>query len=68
MESLQGSFLISTSKMPDPRFREKLIYMCGHTEEGAIGFVDADRDEYDPSSRRLFFVLAMNIQKIPDKL
>jgi len=36
---LQGSFLISTSKMPDPRFREKLIYMCGHTEEGAIGLV-----------------------------
>jgi putative transcriptional regulator len=39
MESLQGSFLISTAKMPDPRFREKLIYMCGHTEEGAIGLV-----------------------------
>ena len=39
MESLQGSFLLSTSKMPDPRFREKLIYMCGHTEEGAIGLV-----------------------------
>ena len=39
MESLQGSFLISTSKMPDPRFREKLIYMCGHTHEGAIGLV-----------------------------
>ena len=39
MESLQGSFLISTLKMPDPRFKEKLIYMCGHTEEGAIGLV-----------------------------
>jgi len=39
MDSLQGSFLISTSKMPDPRFREKLIYMCGHTDEGAIGLV-----------------------------
>ena len=39
MESLQGNFLISTAKMPDPRFREKLIFMCGHTEEGAIGLV-----------------------------
>lgn len=39
MESLQGSFLLSTSKMPDPRFREKLIYMCGHTDEGAIGLI-----------------------------
>ena len=39
MESLQGSFLLSTAKMPDPRFREKIIFMCGHTEEGAIGLV-----------------------------
>jgi putative transcriptional regulator len=39
MESLQGYFLLSTSKMPDPRFQEKLIYMCGHTEEGALGLV-----------------------------
>ena len=39
MESLQGSFLISTSQMPDPRFREKLIYMCGHNEEGALGLI-----------------------------
>ena len=39
MESLQGNFLLSTSRMPDPRFREKIIYMCGHTEEGAIGLV-----------------------------
>lgn len=39
MESLQGNFLISTAKMPDPRFREKLIFMCGHTQEGAIGLV-----------------------------
>ncbi|MBW2466005.1 MAG: YqgE/AlgH family protein [Deltaproteobacteria bacterium] len=39
MESLQGSFLLSTPQMPDPRFREKLIYMCGHTEEGAIGLI-----------------------------
>jgi putative transcriptional regulator len=39
MDSLQGSFLLSTSKMPDPRFREKLIFMCGHTEEGAIGLI-----------------------------
>jgi putative transcriptional regulator len=39
MENLQGYFLISTAKMPDPRFQEKLIYMCGHSEEGAIGLV-----------------------------
>ncbi len=39
MENLQGSFLLSTSQMPDPRFREKLIYICGHSGDGSIGLV-----------------------------
>ena len=37
MESLQGHFLIATSQMPDPRFQERVIYMCTHTDEGAMG-------------------------------
>ncbi|WP_448871959.1 YqgE/AlgH family protein [Desulfobulbus propionicus] len=39
MESLAGNFLISTPKMPDPRFQEQVIYMCAHNEEGAMGLV-----------------------------
>jgi putative transcriptional regulator len=39
MQSLQGNFLISTPKMPDPRFQERLIYMCVHNEEGAMGLI-----------------------------
>ncbi len=39
MESLAGQFLISTLRMPDPRFREQVIYMCAHNEEGAMGLV-----------------------------
>lgn len=39
MESLAGHFLISTPKMPDPRFQEQVIYMCAHNEEGAMGLV-----------------------------
>ncbi len=39
MESLSGYFLISTPKMPDPRFQEQVIYMCAHNEEGAMGLV-----------------------------
>ena len=39
METLQGQFLISTRQMPDPRFREQVIYMCAHNEEGAMGLV-----------------------------
>lgn len=39
MDSLQGYFLISTPKMPDPRFQERVVYLCAHTEEGAMGLV-----------------------------
>lgn len=37
MENLTGSFLISTPKMPDPRFAEQVIYICAHNEEGTMG-------------------------------
>jgi len=36
---LQGQFLIATPQMPDPRFRETVIYLCAHTDEGAMGLV-----------------------------
>lgn len=37
VDSLTGSFLISTQKMPDPRFEEQVILICAHSEEGAMG-------------------------------
>ncbi len=37
IDTLTGSFLISTSKMPDPRFEEQVIYICAHSHEGAMG-------------------------------
>lgn len=37
IDSLTGSFLISTQKMPDPRFEEQVILICAHSEEGAMG-------------------------------
>ncbi|MCF6289573.1 MAG: YqgE/AlgH family protein [Desulfobacterales bacterium] len=39
MESLQGYFLISTPRMPDPRFQQRVVYICAHTEGGAMGLV-----------------------------
>lgn len=39
MQSLQGYFLISTPRMPDPRFQERLVYLCAHSEEGAMGLI-----------------------------
>lgn len=39
METLAGNFLVSTPQMPDPRFREQVIYLCSHNKEGAMGLV-----------------------------
>jgi len=36
-DSLVGTFLISTSQMPDPRFESHVIYICAHTQDGAMG-------------------------------
>lgn len=37
IDSLTGSFLISTQKMPDPRFEEQVIFICAHSNDGAMG-------------------------------
>lgn len=37
MENLSGHFLISTPQMADPRFQEQVIYLCAHSQEGAMG-------------------------------
>ncbi len=39
IDTLTGSFLISTPKMPDPRFEEQVVYICAHNQEGAMGVV-----------------------------
>lgn len=39
MESLQGHFLLATPQMPDPRFREQVIFLCHHDGDGALGLV-----------------------------
>jgi len=37
IDSLAGTFLISTPQMPDPRFEEHVIYVCAHSKDGAMG-------------------------------
>ncbi len=36
---LTGQLLISMPQMRDPRFEKTVIYMCAHTEDGAMGLV-----------------------------
>jgi len=37
LDCLTGSFLISTQKMPDPRFEGQVILICAHSQDGAMG-------------------------------
>jgi putative transcriptional regulator len=37
--SLTGQVLIAMPAMADPRFAQSVIYMCAHTEDGAMGIV-----------------------------
>ncbi len=37
--SLEGQFLIAMPAMSDERFRRSVIYLCAHSDEGAMGFI-----------------------------
>jgi putative transcriptional regulator len=39
MNSLKGQFLVAMPSMGDDRFRDSVIYLVGHGEEGAMGLV-----------------------------
>ena len=39
MESLKGQFLVAMPEMGDDRFRESVVYLVGHGDEGAMGLV-----------------------------
>lgn len=36
---LTGQLLVAMPNMPDPRFAKTVIYVCSHSEEGAMGLV-----------------------------
>ena len=38
-QSLEGHFLIAMPSIGDDRFSRSVIYMCAHTEDGAMGLV-----------------------------
>lgn len=35
----EGQLLVAMPTMPDPRFERSVIYICAHSEEGAMGIV-----------------------------
>ena len=39
MDTLKGQFLVAMPDMGDERFRESVVYLVGHSDEGAMGLV-----------------------------
>src|ERR1700722_6063237 len=37
--ALEGKLLIASPGMPDPRFQKSVIFMCAHSENGAMGII-----------------------------
>lgn len=64
IDTLTGSFLLSTPQMPDPRFAEQVIYICSHSHEGAIG-IAINKPNLSVTLRE---VLASNSYPVPDAL
>ena len=36
---LKGQLLVAMPQMQDPRFARSVVYMCAHTDDGAMGLV-----------------------------
>lgn len=39
METLEGKLLIAMPGMGDPRFDKSVVFLCAHSEEGALGLI-----------------------------
>lgn len=39
MDSLSGQILIAMPGMRDPRFHRTIVYLCAHSEDGAMGLI-----------------------------
>jgi putative transcriptional regulator len=66
-ESLEGRLLIAMPGMGDPRFDRTLIYLCAHSEDGAMGLVvnkTADNLSFDELLAQLKIPLAPSLNTI----
>ena len=59
-DGLSGKMLIAMPSMGDPRFEKTLIYMCAHSDDGALGLV-VNRRVDEVSQNDLFGQLDLDI-------
>ena len=39
IQTLEGKLLIAMPGMGDPRFDKSVVFMCAHSDEGALGLI-----------------------------
>ena len=59
-DGLSGKMLIAMPSMGDPRFEKTLIYMCAHSDDGALGLV-VNRRVDEVSQNDLFDQLDLDV-------
>jgi len=67
-ESLSGKLLIAMPGMGDPRFDQSVVYMCAHSEEGAMGLIinkPATKLRFDDLLKQLDIQTSGTRRKIP---
>lgn len=69
--SLEGQFLVAMPGMGDTRFEKTVIYICAHSEEGAMGFV-VNRPAASPSASDFLLQLGLisetEVNDLPEHL
>ena len=58
---LDGHFLVAMPSMPDPRFQRAVIYICAHSDAGAMGLIINH-----PADDIRFFDLLVQLNIIPE--
>lgn len=68
---LEGQLLVAMPVMSDPRFARSVIYMCAHSEEGAMGLVinqRASHISFPDLLERLGIVPSETEEDLPDQI
>ncbi len=67
--SLDGQFLVAMPGMPDERFARSVIYLCAHSEEGAMGLIinRAQEIRFPELLVRLGIIDAKDEIRLPEK-
>jgi putative transcriptional regulator len=63
--TLTGQLLVAMPQMSDPRFERSVVYLCAHSDEGAMGLII---NKPAPGASMLELLGQLGIEPVPPKL